>query len=441
MRPLDSGAVRADDVAAARPGPGGAADPGADRGLADDVALLREHGRQIKADLYRQPSGLLRFPFLSAGKNYPGLTDWDAVWGGAAYLLDGDPEPLRNSLLNLLDHIQPDGKGQRTIRPTHYAFPHFQIRPFLATGCFLLSRETDDVDWLGRTGLDKVSQYLRYRHIHRTGRDGLVKWFHQGEGFADNGLANWAWENNVVEGTDLNAQLVLEHRATAWLADRLGDAGTASWHREAAAALHQRLEQVLWHEDDGFYYSRYDSTVAPNVPGPTSPIPCLHYTNLWPLWLGLASEDRARRVIETYVLSEEHFWGPHGLRSMAKSDGRFNNARQGVPAPPDLSNMFGPAATRPCSNWQGPIWAPTTYLTALGLSRYGYGDAARDLAARTVSHLAASLREHGCLFENYHSETGEPLNAGHFGSWYLLVPHLPDDVESPVSWWLRSLDD
>jgi hypothetical protein len=412
---------------------------GRDNGLEQDVSLLREYGEEIKGDLYRPAAGLLSLPYLSAGigDTYPDLTDWDAVWAGAAYLMEGDPEPLRNSLLNLIEHVQPDGKGQRRIGVDRYSAPPFQIRPFLATGCFGLSRETNDVDWLGREGLEKLERYLLYRHEHRTGREGLIKWLHVDEGFGDNGLANWAWEPNSVEGTDLNAQMVLEHSATAWLAEKMGDGVRVDRHRHLARLLHRRLETFLWNEEAGFYFSLYNPAERYRR---SKPIRCLQYTNLWPLWLGLAREDRARRVIEEYVLSKEHFWGPYGVRSMAISERHFHNARRGITQPLSEQGALGPTIeTSNSSNIQGPVWPMVNYLVALGLARYGYREQATELAEKMVRLFAWSVREHGCFYENHHSETGEPLAAPGIGSWCLMVHHLPEDVAAPQSWWLKGL--
>jgi hypothetical protein len=414
----------------------------ADNGVSvgEDVDLLLDYGRELKHELYCPAKGLLRLPYLSAGVGgtYPDLTDWDAVWAGAAYLIGGDPEPLRNSLLNLIEHIQPDGKGQRRIGVSRYSAPPFQIRPFLATGCFVLSRETGECEWLGREGLERVESYLLYRHERRTGREGLIKWLHVDEGFADNGLANWAWEPDSVEGTDLNAQMVLEHSALSWLAEKLGDRDRAARHERLARLLHERIESFLWNEEDHFYFSLYTPVQRYE---PSNPIRCLQYTNLWPLWLGLAREDRARRVIEEYVLNEEHFWGPHGVRSMSRSERHFNNARRGLTQPMNPAGMSGTVVrTAGCSNWQGPVWAPVNYLVALALARYGYREQAEELSEKMVRLFARSVREHGCFYENYHSETGKPLTAPGIGSWCLMIPHLPEHVEQPVTWWLEDLE-
>jgi hypothetical protein len=402
----------------------------------DDLALLTDYARKIKSQLYKPATGLLRFPYLTAGvKSYPYLVDWDGIWGGMSYLADGDPEPLRNTLLNLLDHTAPTGKGQRVIKPDAYGALTFHSRPFLATGAFVLARETNSVEWLRDGWFDRLDANLLYWHTHRTGRHGLLKWWHVDEGFADNGLGNWAWDTNCVEAVDLNAQMILEHACAAWLAGRLGRADKARDHQRLAGALQSRLERALWDEKAGFYYSSFN----PRERGvPPTPIRVLHYTNLWPLWLGLSPASRAKRALE-YVRNPEDFWSEHGIRSMAKSDPRYSNARNGLTLPMTYPEPNAGANT--CSNWHGPIWSLTNYLTALALKRYGFEKEAQTVTERIIRVHAASLRTLGVFAENYSAETGEPLAAtGGIGSWCLMLRHLPAHLESQPTWLLQGLE-
>lgn len=404
---------------------------------AEQIITYRRH---IRDDVFRPAAGMLSHPYLSAGlgATYPDLTDWDAVWSGAAYLIDGDPEPLRESLINFLDHIQPDGKGQRRIGRNGYSATPYQIRPFLAAGAFVLSRETDDLTWLGEEGLDRLESYLLYRHSHCTGREGLLTWYHIDEGFGDNGVGNWAWEPNAVEAVDLNAQMVYEHSAFAYMADKAGDERRARRHRQYAERLAAGINRLLWNEDDEFYYSLY---IPPLRYAPSTQIKAVYSANLWPLWLGIVPEDRARRVIERYVLDAEHFWSPFGVRSLAKSERHYNNARRGLNMPTGYRAFQGPAIeTATCSNVQGPIWSFVNYFAVESLQRYGYLQQAGELTAKIIDVHAESLDRHGAFHENYDAETGEPLAALGIASWCVMLPQLVIDLAQHSDWWLTGLD-
>lgn len=388
---------------------------------------IRRYASTLKRDLVRAPRGILTRPYLAAGigDTYPDLTDWDAIWSGIGFMLDDDPEPLRNSLLNLIDHIAPDGKGQRRIGFASYSAHPYQIRPFLTSGCYALSTRLG-CDWLDELALDRLDSYLLYWHSHRTGRQGLMRWLHVDEGFADNGLANWAWEGAAVEATDLNAQLVREHLALAWILGERGRAERAHEHRELASRLVDRIEACLWQEEYGGYCSLYNPAERFH---PSTPIRIRHYTNLWPLWVGISPPERACRVIEGQILDHSRFRSLFGIRSMAASEPHFNNMRVGYLNPMSGAPQTGVVAGSGCSNWQGPVWPVPTWLTVMAMRRYGYGTDADKLVADYLHFLADRLDRDGAFAENYHSETGEPLHAMGMGSWYMLI------------WWLAVGDD
>lgn len=397
------------------------------------IEKLTSYGLQIKPEIFRPAEGLLRYPYLSAGikKTYPDLVDWDAVWAGLFYLELGDAEPLKYSLLNLIDHILPDGKGQRRIGTARYSAPPFQIRPFLATAAWLLTDKTDP-GWLDSQALEKIHRYLEYFHIHRTGRSGLLKWLHVDEGFADNGLGNWTWEPLSVEAVDLNAQMVIEHRCFAALCDRAAHPDYASRHRAYADRLAQQIHAVLWNEEYGFYFSLYN---PPERAIESSHIEVVHYTNLWPLWAGITPDDCADAVIRKYLLDSEHLLSPFGIRSMSASDPFYNNMVHGYTTPMLGSPQNGPVFQKRCSNWQGPVWALSTYLGVMCLARYGYRAEAESVAENFTTFLHEKLEQNGCFHENYNADSGEALAAPGIASWYLPAIRMLTHLDTPLFQW------
>ena len=140
------------------------------------------------------------------------------------------------------------------------------------------------------------------------------------------------------------------------------------------------------------------------------------YSNQVALWARLAPKDRAREMIERYVLNPRKLWSPHGLRSLAADDPLYNN-----------ENVI-----KPYSNWQGPIWPHANWMFMHALIHYGYDDAALAVAERVTRMCLEDLAGNGMMHENCHAETGAPLAAPTFISWNLLVAQMLEEARARV---------
>ena len=166
------------------------------------------------------------------------------------------------------------------------------------------------------------------------------------------------------------------------------------------------------------------------------------------------------------MLSEEGFLSPHGLRALSKRhrDQPFKLELGGLTAEVDYepgestSGLFGGN-----SNWRGPVWMPTNYMTIVSLWNWdsfmgddfrveyptGSGtvvrlrDVAEDIARRLVSiwlddengrrpvfgayeKFQTDPDWHDLLWfhEYFHGDTGAGIGASHQTGWTGLVAHL-----------------
>jgi putative isomerase len=229
--------------------------------------------------------------------------------------------------------------------------------------------------------------------------------------------------------------MVLEYRAAAELARRLGQDSAASLLREKAGALAARVERLLWYEDErgGTYValrSRRSDGWEEEVVGHRDPDgvlrPLASWTGLLPLYAGIPSRSRAARLVER-LCDPAGFWGPAGVRTVPGDSVFFHQARRVL--------LYDPrrGEAGPVSNWTGPVWALSSYYLARGLERYGEDERARELDARTLALLTDDLRRTGTLHECYDDE-GRGLwpHAGGFVSWNVLALVLPGPVADPV---------
>lgn len=184
--------------------------------------------------------------------------------------------------------------------------------------------------------------------------------------------------------------------------------------------------------------------------------------------LSLLSEKRLRSLL-TYMLDEEEFLSPYGIRSLSKIHEKepytFHTTGTtysvGYVPGESTSGDFGGN-----SNWRGPIWFPLNFLIIEALERYHkfYGDLflvecptgsgnmctlkevscelGRRLATiflpdsaglrpwqKSQEHLFAKpdFKDLHLFYEHFHADSGRGLGASHQTGWTALVTRLFDD--------------
>ena len=185
--------------------------------------------------------------------------------------------------------------------------------------------------------------------------------------------------------------------------------------------------------------------------------------------LSIASRERLVRALR-YVLDENEFLSPHGVRSLSRfhADHPFVLDTMGVTysveyAPGEsVSGMFGGN-----SNWRGPVWLPLNYLLIEALDRYDlfYGsqltvecptgsgrfmtlsEVARELERRLamifLPDSSGNRPVHGgatryatdpywkdlvLFYEYFHADSGRGVGASHQTGWTALVVRCIEKV-------------
>jgi hypothetical protein len=187
--------------------------------------------------------------------------------------------------------------------------------------------------------------------------------------------------------------------------------------------------------------------------------------------LAIPSRERLTRVLR-YVLDENEFLSPHGIRALSRvhrdqpyvlqADGREYRVEY-VPGD-STSGLFGGN-----SNWRGPIWFPLNYLLVESLQRYDHfhgadfrvecptgsghwltlGDVALELARRLASiFLPGEDGQRPChggdpryaqdphwkelvlFYEYFHGDSGRGVGASHQTGWTALVARCLEEVAS-----------
>jgi len=220
--------------------------------------------------------------------------------------------------------------------------------------------------------------------------DGFVEYARK----ADGGLVNQSWKDSgdsqrfhdgrfadapiapvEVQGYVYDAKLGLAEIARdVWrepeLADRL--------EREAAE-LRAAFDKAFWVEERGGFFALALDGEKKHVDAR-----CSNMGHL--LWSGIVLPERVSRVVDQ--LLSESLWSGWGIRTMASDEAAYN----------------------PISYHNGTVWPHDSSLTACGLARHGYPEAARRVARALIeaaAHFDWSLPE---VFAGYaRDETPFPI--------------------------------
>lgn len=202
----------------------------------------------------------------------------------------------------------------------------------------------------------------------------------------------------VLEDPGLNALTAAGALAVSELYQAAGDAARAGHWRGRAQKLVAAMEEHLWDEERGFFFPRWNLQ-RPQLSKRTS------LTGLVPLMTGLVSPDKAKRMIEGYLLDPKQFWAPWLTP--------FNSLTEMAKEPPSLLHLH---------LWRGAcIWINMNWMAARSAKAYGYLDAAREITRKT-----ALMIDRQGFREFYRPHTGRGVGAENF-TWPALVLELIEE--------------
>ncbi|MFH1904241.1 MAG: trehalase family glycosidase [bacterium] len=398
-----------------------------------NYTIVHEHIKKIMPILEKPPMKGLIYPYLSIthGKHYADtIFCWDNHHMAMRFAYSGKPEYFKYLIDNVLHYQGSDGYVPNCIHkndgPSCFS-PRFHAQPFLMQGALMYLSQTNDLQWIKKQFI-KLKNYLKYYETHYKTPYNLFRWPVSWMGGIDNDVVTTFFQPDTIIPVDINAWIYLEYRAAAILAGKLNKKGSHNIFHKKAKELRININNVLWY-DEVKSYSAYNLCTGKHQ---------FHYkdisasrgyyafqscSNLIPLYARIPDEKKARLMIQQYVINEEHFLSPYGIRSLSKSSEYYNNAVWGNPP------RFGNHKRLTNSNWQGPVWIPLSYFMFHALLYYGFKKEAKNLADRTLYVLASSIKKIGSFTENYHAETGVPLYASEMASWDILADIMNKEMD------------
>jgi len=212
--------------------------------------------------------------------------------------------------------------------------------------------------------------FFDWLKANRTRTSGLY-WFEDAGSSGMDNAPRSGYESAALDGSDichidLIAQQAMSAEFIARMSRRIGNEMLAQRMDREWADIKNLVDSYHWHEKTGFYYDLF---------GRTKPEERHNFVNhktiaaFWPMIAGLCSPAQSARLVE-HLLNPEEFWTEHPIASLSKDDINY-----------DPKGGY----------WLGAVWAPTNYMVAKGLQRYGYHDIAGEVACRHIDAMAKVL--------------------------------------------------
>jgi alpha,alpha-trehalase len=383
------------------------------RVLPPQPLLLQEHGL-----LY------LPRPYVVPGGRFNEMYGWDSYFIQVGLLRDGELERARDMVENFVYEIEHYGTVLNANR-TYYLSR--SQPPFLSQMVLGVFRQTHDKEWLRGT-LPAIEAYYRFwtNPPHLAGETGLSRYFDLGDGPAAEVLADERdaqgrthydrvralFRSQPVGGDDdlsayydgkadrltelfykgdrsmresgfdpsnrfgplnvdvihyapvcLNALLYQMEQDLAEMVVLLGRSGEETLWRDRARRRREAIDRYLWDEKAGLYFDynvltgqrrRYEFA-----------------TTFYPLWVGAASAEQARRVKDSLSVFE----APGGILTSTRETG---------------------------NQWDAPFgWGPLQMIAVQGLRRFGYDRDADRVSWKFVSMIVEDFEAHGVILEKY----------------------------------------
>ncbi len=392
------------------------------------VKLITEYSHENYKKFFREPDGILNYPYIVPGAGYTkSLWDWDSWLVNVAirqcFIENVEEHDFcryeRGCVMNFLEHMRPSGCTPHLLTPTRNTideaeeFTTNMHKPVLAQHiAFILKSVPDDTEWF-RPYIDNIDRFLKAYITHAKHENGLFFWFDDAGIGVDNDPCTFFRPPRSSGSIYLNCLMYKELQAMAYICEIFEQKELGDFYIKEALSLKASVQKNCWDERDGFYYS-VDLNLLPIDPeskfhsGMPRHWDCLiQRIGVWSgflaMWAGIATPEQAKRMVFEHYLNPDTFNAPFGVRTLSKAEKMYTIVKSGNP-----------------SCWLGPVWGISNYFTFRGLVQYGFDKEAMELVEKTVNLFGADIEKNGCMSEYYHPDTGEMVNGAGFQNWNLL---------------------
>ena len=247
----------------------------------------------------------------------------------------------------------------------------------LAWGVWKVYQQDKDKAFL-RECAPSLAKFLAWTMKNRDKNgNGLLEWFTEpdyteckcGESGLDNSPR---FDFDIdLDAIDFSTYLCNDAKYLAWIYDELGDKENAEYFYSVHESVKEKINTLLWSEEDGLYYDRLFDGQLTCVASASS---------FLPMFAGICSQGQADKMVKV-LLDENRFWTAMPIPSIPKDSEYYD-----------------------IDMWRGCSWLNINYFIILGLRKYGYTELAEELREKTLASVNKWYEETGNVFEFYDAD-------------------------------------
>jgi hypothetical protein len=327
---------------------------------------------------------------------------WDSFFTANLAALD-DRTTACDTVRAILSYQFPEG-----LVPNygHWFYPPSQDRSQPPVGSLCVwkmhQRYPDDLEFLKEVYPKLVRWHDWWPKFRNAKGDGLLEWG-SGTGGFQYAQFETGWDDNLhyqgatMDGAtmncysiDLSSMWSMDAHYLALLADTLGRNDDAARFRKEETDMNKRINERLWNDRMKMYCSRFWNDEKGFLTRVT-------LMNFYPLSAGAPDSERAKTVLGV-LTDPKKFWGEYLLPTMAYDDPSWHEQEY----------------------WRGDVWAPTNYITWVGIKKYASSKQITEFGERNVRLFMHDWLSDGICSENYLSTTGAHHHDPHY-TWGALL--------------------
>ena len=300
---------------------------------------------------------------------------WDSAFHAMSFA-QYNVEMAKDCIRAVLALEAEDGFIAHMMNPEGRMHNHTQPQ-VLAWGVWSIYQQDKDKEFV-RECVPALAKFLIWTMKNRDkNNNGLLEWYTE-PGYTECRCGESGLDNSPrfdydieLDAIDFSVYLCNDAKYLSMLFEEIGDKENAEYFKSVHETVKEKINTLLWCEEDSLYYDRLFTGELTKFATPSS---------FLPMFAGLCTQEQADKMVKV-LLDETRFWTEMPVPSIPKDNEYYD-----------------------IDMWRGCSWLNINYFLILGLRKYGYSEVAEELRRRTLKTVLHWYEETGNIFEFYDAD-------------------------------------